>query len=31
MNILKIFGKIRTSGEFCQTNFEFFAQNFDER
>ncbi len=26
---MKIFGKIRTSGEFCKTNFKLFAQNFD--
>ncbi len=27
---MKIFGKMRTSGEFCKTNFELFAQNFEE-
>ncbi len=25
-----MFGKIPTSGEFCNTNFELFAQNFEE-
>ncbi len=27
--ISKIFGKVRRLGDFCKTNFELFAQNFD--